>query len=439
MALPAAFPPPESSSTDDRRAHVRLAAVDLPWIRLSRLRNGPAVALIDLSVGGALLEADVPLRPGSRLTLEIAGHAGEEPALAPMRVLRCEIAALDHVTTRYRGACEFVRPLELPALMPKPALPEPPAPRFMALDVSLKMLAERYRRDPGGSLGMPDVVRVLRLLESRATSTDSDWLARPLADLLPTVAGALEQRADPSSVRSVIESRLRLALPQVDVRLTDGPLPPTGSGAEMILFRPDRLSDRGCVLNVELPHGSTLDDWQFRLLQASMHLCSLLDDGPSAGSPSHTSDTPWQRVVVRYANGRVFKGFCRDFGPSQPHFTLWPSPTASDDERVMLPVKGLKAVFFVRDLGGDSAYVEEKTFEQPSHGRRVEVTFHDDEVLVGTTLGYRADAHSFFLSPVDPQSNNLRVFIVMSAVRHVRFLGNVGDPVRNRAEDFVPA
>jgi hypothetical protein len=30
-------------------------------------------------------------------------------------------------------------------------------------------------------------VRVLRLLESRATSTDSDWLARPLADLLPTV------------------------------------------------------------------------------------------------------------------------------------------------------------------------------------------------------------------------------------------------------------
>ena len=225
MAFPAAIVPPESSSTDDRRAHVRLAAADLPWIRVSRLRNGPAVALLNLSVGGALLEADVPLRPGSRLTLEIAGHAGEEPALAPMRVLRCEIAALDHVTARYRGACEFVRPLELPALMPKPA-PEPPAQRFMALDVSLKMLAERYRRDPGGSLALPDVVRVLRLLESRATSTDSDWLARPLADLLPAVAGALEQRADPTAVLAAIESRLRLALPQVDVRLTDGPLPP---------------------------------------------------------------------------------------------------------------------------------------------------------------------------------------------------------------------
>ena len=168
----------------------------------------------------------------------------------------------------------------------------------------------------------------------------------------------------------------------------------------MILFRPDRLSDRGCVLNVELPQGSTLDDWQFRLLQASMHLCSLLDDGPvPEGAASQSTDTPLQRVVARYTNGRVFKGFCRDFTPSQPHFTVWPAPTASEDERVMLPVKGLKAVFFVRDLGGDSAYVEEKTFEQPSHGRRVEVTFHDDEVLVGTTLGYRADATEFLPEP----------------------------------------
>src|SRR6478609_3065660 len=101
MAFPAAVPGPDAPSQDDRRAHVRLAASDLPWIRLSRLRHGPAVSLIDLSVGGALLEAEVPLRPGARLTLELAGHAGEEPTMAPMRVLRCEIAAFDHVMTRY--------------------------------------------------------------------------------------------------------------------------------------------------------------------------------------------------------------------------------------------------------------------------------------------------------------------------------------------------
>lgn len=104
----------------------------------------------------------------------------------------------------------------------------------------------------------------------------------------------------------------------------------------------------------------------------------------------------------------------------------------------MLNVEGLKAVFFVRDFGGDSAYVEEKVFNRPSHGRRVEVTFYDDEVIVGTTLGYRADAPSFFLSPVDPKANNLRVFVLMSAVRHVRFLGNATEAI-NRIDEFLSA
>ena len=120
MALPLALETLEAPSQDERRAHIRHGAAALPWISVSRLRNGPSVSLIDLSVGGVLLEADVPLRPGARLTLEIAGQ-GDQPAIAPMRVLRCEIATLDRTTARYRGACEFVRPLELPALMARPA------------------------------------------------------------------------------------------------------------------------------------------------------------------------------------------------------------------------------------------------------------------------------------------------------------------------------
>ena len=219
------------------------------------------------------------------------------------------------------------------------------------------------------------------------------------------------------------------------------PLPPTGSGAEMILFRPDRLTDLGCVLNVEMPQGSTLDDWQFRLLRASMHLCSLFD------ASATTQDVPSRPRAARcgngsssaISNGRLIKGFCRDFNPSQSEFSVWPAPHAPESERLILGVEGLKAVFFVRDFGGDSTYVEEKTFDCPSHGRRVEVTFYDDEVIVGTTLGYRADAASFFLSPVDPRANNLRVFVLMSAVRHVRFLGNASGTIINRVEEFVRA
>src|SRR4051812_4723838 len=93
-------------SPRERRAHIRHGKADLPPIRASRLRHGPSVSLIDLSVGGALLEADIPMKPGATLALEITSD-GDTPSLVPMRVLRCEVASLSSATTVYRGACEF--------------------------------------------------------------------------------------------------------------------------------------------------------------------------------------------------------------------------------------------------------------------------------------------------------------------------------------------
>ena len=55
-------------------------------------------------------------------------------------------------------------------------------------------------------------------------------------------------------------------------------------------------------------------------------------------------------------------------------------------------------------------------------GRRIEVTFADDEVLLGSTLGYRPDGVGFFVTPADTRGNNVRVFVVSGAIRHVRFL-----------------
>ena len=437
MALPLALETLEAPSQDERRAHIRHGAAALPWISVSRLRNGPSVSLIDLSVGGVLLEADVPLRPGARLTLEIAGQ-GDQPAIAPMHALRCEIAMLDRTTARYRGACEFVRPLELPALMAKPQ-PDPTTQRFMTLDASLKMLVDRYRRDPGGTLDIPDVVRVLANARRPGIDGGRRRLARQAArGFAADGRHCTRARGQPAPCLAAIESRLRVALPQVDVRLTDGPLPPTGSGAEMILFRPDRLTDLGCVLNVEMPHGSTLDDWQFRLLRSSMHLCSLFDASavPDVTEPAATA--LWQRVVVRYMNGRLIKGFCRDFNPSQSEFSVWPAPHAPESERLMLNVEGLKAVFFVRDFGGDSAYVEEKVFDRPSHGRGVEVTFYDDEVIVGTTLGYRADTPTFS-QPGRSQGEQPSRVRAHERVRHVRFLGNATEAINRIDESSRPS
>jgi hypothetical protein len=50
------------------------------------------------------------------------------------------------------------------------------------------------------------------------------------------------------------------------------------------------------------------------------------------------------------------------------------------------------------------------------------VTFHDGEVLVGSTISYRYEGTGFFVQPADPRSNNQRVFVILSAIQHVRFI-----------------
>ncbi len=129
------------------------------------------------------------------------------------------------------------------------------------------------------------------------------------------------------------------------------------------------------------------------------------------------------RVVARYVDGRVAKGLTQDFFPNKDRFHIYPADKPSAETTEIL-LKELKAVFFVRDFAGDSHYNERKEYipEDKPSGRKIEVTFKDGEVLVGTTLGYDPNRTGFFLFPVDPKSNNVRVFAVTTAVRKVRFL-----------------
>jgi hypothetical protein len=130
-----------------------------------------------------------------------------------------------------------------------------------------------------------------------------------------------------------------------------------------------------------------------------------------------------EKVVVRYSCGRVIKGFTQDFFPTKKLFHLIPAnnPSAGPIE---VAIEDLKAVFLVRGFIGRSLYKERKKYiegEKPS-GQKVEVTFIDGEVLVGSTLGYNPKRQGFFIFPADPKSNNIRVYIVSSVVEKVRYL-----------------
>jgi hypothetical protein len=129
------------------------------------------------------------------------------------------------------------------------------------------------------------------------------------------------------------------------------------------------------------------------------------------------------KVVARYINGKRVKGLSQDFFPNKDRFHI-SSPAKPAEVTVEVLVKELKAVFFVRDFSGNYQYDERKSYiegEKPS-GRKIEVTFNDGEVLVGTTLGYDPSRPGFFLFPADPKSNNIRVFAVTTAVKKVRYL-----------------
>ena len=130
------------------------------------------------------------------------------------------------------------------------------------------------------------------------------------------------------------------------------------------------------------------------------------------------------KIIARYLNGRMIKGFTQDFAPTKPGFHIFPTEAVNSMESKEILLRDLKAIFFVRDFAGRPDYDERKIYsseERPS-GRIVEVTFNDGEVLVGSTLGYDPKRPGFFVFPADPKSNNARVFALSKAVRLVRYL-----------------
>jgi hypothetical protein len=60
----------------------------------------------------------------------------------------------------------------------------------------------------------------------------------------------------------------------------------------------------------------------------------------------------------------------------------------------------------------------EEKLEAPSL-MKVRITFFDGEILAGTTQGYTPEREGFFVVPLERGSNNLRIFVVSSAVKKV--------------------
>ncbi len=93
------------SKMSDRRGDARFdppAVADLQ----ATVRPGCAVILVDVSAGGALVQAPRPLRPGSKVHLQV--NAGSQRLAIPGQVVRCAVWSLHPLDgVFYRGALKF--------------------------------------------------------------------------------------------------------------------------------------------------------------------------------------------------------------------------------------------------------------------------------------------------------------------------------------------
>lgn len=130
------------------------------------------------------------------------------------------------------------------------------------------------------------------------------------------------------------------------------------------------------------------------------------------------------KVVARFADGRMLKGITSDFIPGKERFHVIPPGAPAGSKPTEVRTNDLKALFFVKDFGGNPKHDEANAFSvsRPAAGRRIRVLFKDGEVLIGTTQGYQPGRPGFFLVPADPESNIERCYIITGATQEIAFM-----------------
>ena len=131
-------------------------------------------------------------------------------------------------------------------------------------------------------------------------------------------------------------------------------------------------------------------------------------------------------VVARFRDGKMIRGVTHDFGPQKKVFhvsTIEKHGRTVDGRVFEIFLSELKAVFFVKSLEGKQGPPSLKGLMEGKSGApglmKVRITFFDGEILMGTTHGYTPERDGFFVVPSERDSNNLRIFVVSSAVKKV--------------------
>lgn len=141
------------------------------------------------------------------------------------------------------------------------------------------------------------------------------------------------------------------------------------------------------------------------------------------------------KVVAHFIDHGIVKGTSMDVDPSRPVCHVH----TADRGAVEVDLALVKALFFVKDFGGRPEYTERQV---PAAGdvrlrgsHPVELTFRDGERLGGLMNRFPPQGPFFFMLPIDPASNNIRILVNREAIDAMRRL----DPPAAEAASADPA
>ena len=126
-----------------------------------------------------------------------------------------------------------------------------------------------------------------------------------------------------------------------------------------------------------------------------------------------------QKVVAHFIDHHMVKGTSFDVDIQKPVCHV----RTEDQGTVEVDITQLKALYFVKDFGGNPKYDETNDPAADDIRLRgstqINITFQDGEQLGGLTNRYPPRGPQFFVLPMDPKSNNTRILINRDAVASI--------------------
>ncbi len=127
------------------------------------------------------------------------------------------------------------------------------------------------------------------------------------------------------------------------------------------------------------------------------------------------------RVVVRYMNGQILAGWGDQFFPMETEIMV----KDQLDEIHRIPLNQVKLVCFVKQFVSDSSITHRSTSKviyDAIPGKTVEMVFTDGEKMSAKASLNTIPKGGFFVTPANPNSNNVSMYVNKGALKSFRFL-----------------